>query len=161
MLHLLKKGKWQWNILVPREIKYPDVWFSIVFLFHPSSKVREIDLSSSGQRYFKSCVLVSAQVCLSFICSRKTNSTKKDVFFKEPKKAFALAGLDTCASGLMFLMSFIFWTSWVHRVHSVSTTLVLRKGQKVYILHDVLNFQRVRDPLGLQLRSCHNALFFI
>ena len=46
-------------------------------------------------------------------------------------------------------------------MHSVSTTLVLRKGQKVYILHDVLNFQRVRDPLGLQLRSCHNALFFI
>ena len=113
----------------------------------------------SGERYFKSCVLVSAYVWLNFICSRKTNSTKKDTFFKEPKKASALAGLDTCGGGLMFLMSFIFCTVWVHRVHSISTTLVLRKGQKVYILPGVLNFQRVRDPLGLQLRSFHSAYF--
>ena len=32
-----------------------------------------------------------------------------------------------------------------------------RKRQKVYILPGVLNFQRVRDPLGLQLHSFHNA----
>ena len=93
----------------------------------------------------------------SYICSRKTNSTKTDAFFKEPKKASALAGLDTCGRGLMFLMSFIFCTGCVHRVHSTSTTLVLRKGLKVYILPRVLNFQRVRDPLGLQLRCFHNA----
>ena len=79
---------------------------------------------------------------MSYICRRKTNSTKKDAFFKEPKKVSALAGLDTCGRGLMFLMSI---------------TLVLRKKQKVYILPVVLNFQRVRDPLGLQLRSFHNA----
>ena len=44
---------------------------------------------------------------MSSICSRKTNSTKKDAIFKEPRKAFALAGLDTCGRGLMFLRSFI------------------------------------------------------
>ena len=42
-------------------------------------------------------------------------------------------------------------------MHSISTTLVLREGQKVYILPGVLNFQRVRDPLGLQLLSFKNA----
>ena len=42
-------------------------------------------------------------------------------------------------------------------MHSTSTTSVLRKGQKVYILHGVLNFQRVRDSLGVQLSSFHNA----
>ena len=47
MLHLLKKRKWQWNILVLREIRYRDVLFSIVFLFHPSTAMNgEIDLSS-------------------------------------------------------------------------------------------------------------------
>ena len=33
---------------------------------------------------------------------------KKRCFFKEPKKASALAGLDTCVRGLMFLMSLFF-----------------------------------------------------
>ena len=46
-------------------------------------------------------------------------------------------------------------------MHSTSTTSVLRERQKVYILPGVLNFQRVRDPLGLQLRSFHNGSFFI
>ena len=44
---LPKKKKWQWNILVQREIRYRDVSSSIVFLFHPSTPViGEIDLSS-------------------------------------------------------------------------------------------------------------------
>ena len=47
---------------------------------------------------------------MSYICRRKTNSSKKDAFFKELKKASALAGLDTCGGSLMFLMSFIFCT---------------------------------------------------
>ena len=47
---------------------------------------------------------------MSYMCSRKTNSTKKDAFFKEPKKASALAGLDTCGRGHIFLISFIFCT---------------------------------------------------
>ena len=47
---------------------------------------------------------------MSYICRRKTNSTKKDTFFKESKKASALADLDTCGGGLMFLMSLIFCT---------------------------------------------------
>ena len=47
---------------------------------------------------------------MSYICRRKTNSSKKDAFFKELKKASTLAGLDTCGGGLMFLMSFIFCT---------------------------------------------------
>ena len=47
---------------------------------------------------------------MTYICRRKTNSTKNDAFFKEPKKASALTGLDICGRGLMFLMSFIFCT---------------------------------------------------
>ena len=66
---------------------------------------------------------------MSFICRRKTNSTK-DAFFKEPKKVSALAGLDTSGRGLMFLMSFIFWAE------CTECTLYLQnkfwgKGQKV------------------------------
>ena len=34
-------------------------------------------------------------------------------------------------------------------MHSISTKQVLRKGQKVYILTGVLNFQRVRNLLGV------------
>ena len=67
----------------------------------------------------------------SYICSPKTNSTKKDTFFKEPKKASALAGLDTCGLGLTFLMSFIFFA----RVECTVCTLHLQhkfcvKGKK-------------------------------
>ena len=43
---IVKKRKRQWNILVPREIRYRDVSFSIVFLFHPSTPARNLDLSS-------------------------------------------------------------------------------------------------------------------
>ena len=39
---------------------------------------------------------------MSYMCSRKTNSTKKDAFFKEPKKTSALAGMDTCGGGHIF-----------------------------------------------------------
>ena len=46
---------------------------------------------------------------MSYICRRKTNSTKKDAFFVL-EKASALGGLDTCGGGLMILMSFIFCT---------------------------------------------------
>ena len=46
---------------------------------------------------------------MSYICRQKTNSKKKDAFFKEPKKAPALAGVDTCGRGQMFLMSVIFF----------------------------------------------------
>ena len=46
---------------------------------------------------------------MSYIGRRKTNSTKKDAFFKEPKIAPALAGVDTCGRGQMFLMSVIFF----------------------------------------------------
>ena len=56
---------------------------------------------------------------MSYICRRKTNSTKKDAFFKEPKKTPALAGLDTCGQGLMFLMSFIFF------LHGLTTPCAL------------------------------------
>ena len=36
----------------------------------------------------------------------------------------------------------------------------LRKGQKVYILPGVLNFQRVRNLLGGQLRSFQYAYYW-
>ena len=39
---------------------------------------------------------------MSYICSRKTNSTEQDAVCKEPKKASALVGLDTCGGDLLF-----------------------------------------------------------
>ena len=51
----------------------------------------------------------------------------------------------------MFLMSLIFCTGCMHRVQFTSSTKVLRKGQEVYILRGVLNFQRVRNLLRVQL----------
>ena len=51
----------------------------------------------------------------------------------------------------MFLMPFNFCAGCMHRVHFTSSTKVLRKGQEVYILRGVLNFQRVRNLLGVQL----------
>ena len=57
----------------------------------------------------------------------------------------------TCGRGLMFLMSLIFCTGCMHRVQFTSSTKVLRKGQEVYILRGVLNFQRVRNLLRVQL----------
>ena len=68
---------------------------------------------------------------MSYICRRKTNSKKKDAFFKEPKKAPALAGVDTCGRGQMFLMSVIFFA----RVEYTVCTLHLQhkfcvKGKK-------------------------------
>ena len=68
---------------------------------------------------------------MSYICRRKTISTKKDAFFKEPKKAFALAGLDKCGLGLMFFMSLIIYTKkllnsddWLRKECSSSVTRV-------------------------------------
>ena len=67
---------------------------------------------------------------MSYSCRRKTNSTKKDAFFKEPKKASALAGLDKCGLGLMFLMSLIIYTKkllnsdWLRKECSSSVTRV-------------------------------------
>ena len=60
-----------------------------------------------------------------------------------------------------FIMSFIFCTGSVHRVHSSFTTYVLLKGGIVYILPGVLNFQHVRNLLGVQLRSSQYAYYFI
>ena len=59
---------------------------------------------------------------MSYISSRKTNSTKNDAFFKEPKKASSLAGLDTCGGGLMFLMFFFFFA----RIECIVFTLHLQ-----------------------------------
>ena len=46
---------------------------------------------------FSECLIL---ILVISACRRKTNSTKR-CFFKEPKKASALTGFDTCGRGLM------------------------------------------------------------
>ena len=57
---------------------------------------------------------------MSYMCSRKTNSTKKDAFFKEPKKASALAGLDTCGGGHIFLKFLLFFAPCTLYIYKIS-----------------------------------------
>ena len=87
----------------------------------------------------------------NYICRRKTDSTKEDSFSKSGKRRLLSQAWMRVDGGLMFLMSFIFCTGCMHRVHFTSSTRVLRKRQEVYILRGVLNFQRVRNLLGVQL----------
>ena len=73
------------------------------------------------------------------------------MLFQRAEEGVCSRRLGYVWTGLMFLMSFIFYTGCMHRVHFTSSTKVLRKGQEVYILRGVLNFQGVRNLLGVQL----------
>ena len=125
---LVKKRKRQWNILVPREIRYRDVSFSIVFPFHPSTSARNLDLSSLESVFQK----VAFSECLILIWVISVDGR----LIPREKMLFQRVEKVVCARRLRYM--------W--------------RGPNV--LPGVLNFQRVQNLLGVQLRSFRYAIFF-
>ena len=127
------------NILVPREIRYRAVLFSIVFSFSPFPW--EKSTFPLWGAFFKKSRFSECLILIWVMSVDGRLIPRKKMLFQRNEKGVCSRRLGYVWTRLMFLISFIIILSgWVHRVHSTSTTYLLRRGQKVYILSGVLNF---------------------
>ena len=114
--------------------------------------IGEIDLSSPESGVFKKLGVSECPILIrviTFVDGRLI--PQKKILFQRAEKGVCSHKLGCVWTGPNVFNVFYFCTGCMHRVHFTSSTRVLRKRQEVYILRGVLNFQRVRNLLGVQL----------
>ena len=113
--------------------------FSIVFLFHLSTPGRKLDLSSL-ESVFQKVAFLRVLILIWVLSVDGSLIPRKKMLFQRTEKGVCSRRLGYVWTGPNVFNVFYFYTGWVHC-----------KGQKVYILPSVLNFQRLRNLLGVQL----------